>query len=467
MALTEQILVRMGLDGTALDSGLRRSEGKVKQFAKAAKTALAGIGVAFGAASFIRGINSLRQFADDMSTRAKNIGVGAEFLQRFAYAAEQTGVESEKAQVALEKLVQKIGLANTVGGEYQKIFETFGINTRGKTMEQVLYDVSDAMAAMPDQFEKNALAMKLFEEGGAKLVATLGMGSSAMKKMMGEAVALGDAQIAQIDRLDKDLKRLGLQAKVFGGQGLSNYLQGGEIIKESGRLPQLASGLTGTLARFVVGGFFNKEFGGAAESERGAALDQQLAAINQMKNSAKQLEAEEKAARIAKQKEDRAERRERARETHLKRVEAHEKKMQQLADQRNQWLSRRMQLLSAYQGALGAQQQASGDRRRFSLGELLSLDPNEMSDAEFAQYQKGLDIADLERESKYAALVGDTKRAKSLDAEALAIRSGMEGLQSADRNPMRQYQERSAEALEALRGHVESGGLPVKPVMAE
>jgi hypothetical protein len=109
-------------------------------------------------------------------------------------------------------------------GSVRKLFEKFGINAaqyadgtiRGTS--DVLYDLADVFATMPDGPQKTALAMEFFgKKLGQELIPLLNQGSEGLKAMADEAERLGlvlnSAQAKAAADFNDNLDRLGQLSK--------------------------------------------------------------------------------------------------------------------------------------------------------------------------------------------------------------------------------------------------------------
>lgn len=182
----------------------------------AAKTGVVGLGSAFtslagiitkataaftalgvGAAAAITAI-TLKQtalIAGLEDTRLK-LGVTAEFLQKFRYAAEQAGIGADTTDMALQRMTRRMAEAAKGTGEAREALKTMGINLRDtsgnvRSVEDVMFDVADAFQNTTNSSEKLRLAFKLFDSEGVDFVNVLSQGSEGLKAMFSQAESLG------------------------------------------------------------------------------------------------------------------------------------------------------------------------------------------------------------------------------------------------------------------------------------
>ena len=172
-------------------SGATKVLGGFVAIAKAASLALVGLTAGFAALI-------LRQSAliDRLGKVSKVTGVAVETLQKFQFAAELAGVNSDQAAIALRRFSRRLGEAQKNTGELAPTLRRLGIDLRDsngefKTAEEVLFELADGIRDTEGASAKLAIAFKAFDSEGAELVNTLNQGGDALRGVFGEATALG------------------------------------------------------------------------------------------------------------------------------------------------------------------------------------------------------------------------------------------------------------------------------------
>ena len=140
---------------------------------------------------------------------SQKLGVGAEELQQFQAAAKLAGVEGETAAHSLGFLNKAVGEAKLGSKEAQEAFAKLGVHitdNAGQTRElgDILPDVSDALAKLPDQQTRAAYAMKLFGREGQALLPVLGQGSEHLREIYKEFNDLGGGMSGEFVRASKE-----------------------------------------------------------------------------------------------------------------------------------------------------------------------------------------------------------------------------------------------------------------------
>lgn len=229
-AVIGALRVNLGIDTAAFDKGLKGAQGtlsKVGQMMKtafvaaaaAAVAAIAGIGVA------IRGIIN---DADALSKTAAKIGIPIEELSRLKYAADLSGVAMGQLQTGVQRLSRNMSDAAAGTGEGAKAFKQLGINVKGadgslKSATDIMGEIGDKFATMPDGAQKTALAMQLMGRSGADMIPFLNGGSAALKELTDEADAFGLTISAETGKraeaFNDNISRIG-----YAAQGVTTAL---------------------------------------------------------------------------------------------------------------------------------------------------------------------------------------------------------------------------------------------------
>lgn len=135
---------------------------------------------------------------DQLNKMSQKTGIAVEDLSKLQYAAELSGVSTEALQKGLTSLSVAVievadGKVSTASDEFKK----FGINIRDaegkiKSSREVLGELADRFAAMPDGVEKTNAAAAIFGKRiGPDLIPLLNGGSAGLKEMGDEAERLG------------------------------------------------------------------------------------------------------------------------------------------------------------------------------------------------------------------------------------------------------------------------------------
>lgn len=160
------------------------------------KKALGAI-AAFKAVSWAKG--AIREAADlggKLNDLSQTVGINVELLQELGYAAQQNGSSLDGMAVGVRFLARNMQQAKKHGGEAADAFRKAGIKfkTAGgalRPVEDVLGDLADKLAKMPDGAEKTALAMNVLGRSGASLIPALNGGRKGLEDARKRARELG------------------------------------------------------------------------------------------------------------------------------------------------------------------------------------------------------------------------------------------------------------------------------------
>jgi hypothetical protein len=220
-AVIGALRVNLSADSAAFSNGLKKADASLSRFganvARAAAAVAATMAVAL--AGLAVGMKRAIDQADKMSKMAQSVGVPVEELSRLAHAADLSGVSLETMATSLGRLSR--GMSEVAAGaknDTAKAFAALRIavkNTDGtlRSNSDVMADVADRFAQMPNGARKTALAMQIFGRAGAGLIPLLNAGRDGLNEMMREADALGltlDQKTASAaERFNDNLSRLG------------------------------------------------------------------------------------------------------------------------------------------------------------------------------------------------------------------------------------------------------------------
>jgi hypothetical protein len=243
--------VNLGLDSAQFQQGMGRAQNSMRGMvtvARAAAAALAAVAVGVGAA--VRG--QLRDI-DDMAKAAQRIGIPVEELSRLRHAADLSAVSASSLETAMQRLARSMATS-------PRDFTALGIAVRDangqmRPITDVMGDVADRLAAMPEGAQRTALAIRLLGRSGADLIPMLAGGSAGLRAMTQEADALGltvsGRTAAQVQAFNDNLTRLGAQFT-----GIARLI----TAELAPILEALSNGIVAAAARFrgmseAIGGF--------------------------------------------------------------------------------------------------------------------------------------------------------------------------------------------------------------------
>jgi len=248
------VKIHASVDGTASINGLekslstldRKADGLNGTFGRM-KGAAAGMSGALGAlvpAVAIGGLATLAKgsidAADNLNDLSQRTGVSVESLSKFGAAANDSGSSVDEVAKAMGKLAKGIVDPASKANEALKSIGISSTDASGKvkSMDQIMLDVADKFAKMPDGAQKTALAMELFGKSGMNLIPMLNQGRDALSKYNATITTEG-AQAA--DKFNDSLNEI---ARVVAGpfnQAVTALLP---------LITQIAQGIAGAITAF-------------------------------------------------------------------------------------------------------------------------------------------------------------------------------------------------------------------------
>lgn len=154
-----------------------------------------------GGAGAITAAYGLAKSAADVGAEvfdmAGKLGLAAETLQEYRFAAKMSGVEVATFDKGVEKLGINAVQAAKGNKELAKAFKSLGVrvkdskgNMRG--IEDILDDTMSRLASIEDPLKRNALAFKLFGKSGVDLTKMMADGASGIRELREEARRTGN-----------------------------------------------------------------------------------------------------------------------------------------------------------------------------------------------------------------------------------------------------------------------------------
>jgi len=153
------------------------------------------VGEAFGAEKFAEFVKEGIEAATHVQNLANRLDVSASTLQQFGDVAQGAGVDLDSAAQSLGLFQKNLGAAASKGGETAAAFARLGIDAKeaaNTPLPELLGQVSEGLANLPDQNQKAAAAMAIFGRSGRELLPILGQGKEALEEAFGEVQALGN-----------------------------------------------------------------------------------------------------------------------------------------------------------------------------------------------------------------------------------------------------------------------------------
>lgn len=189
--LRAALRIQASVDGTASIKGLEQSLVSADKKASGLQGTFGKLSGALSAlvpAAGIAGITVLAKksidAADNLNDLSQRTGVAVETLSRFGAAADDSGSSVDEVAKSMGRLARSVVDPASKANEALKSIGINSTDASGKvrSMDEIMLDLADRFAKMPDGAQKTALAMELFGRSGANLIPMLNQGRDAISK---------------------------------------------------------------------------------------------------------------------------------------------------------------------------------------------------------------------------------------------------------------------------------------------
>ena len=203
----------------AAAQALKMVVGKIKEFAKAAIDA-----------------------ADKYGTIAEQVGLTSDRVQELEYAGIALDVSLETLTKSMARNIKSMKAAQDGTKLAVEAYEALGVsvlNADGSLRDShVVYgEVIDALGAMTNETERDALAMQILGKSAMELNPLIKAGSERLKELSEEAQRTGavmsEDAVNALDNLGETLERAKMRAIAFVGEGLAGIIGGSKTAADT------------------------------------------------------------------------------------------------------------------------------------------------------------------------------------------------------------------------------------------
>ena len=176
---------------------------------RALSAAAGGVVVALGGLAL-----KAAQNADELNTLSKQTGISTAELQKMQYAADRIDVDTDTIVGGMKKLKKQLESTNAP-------FEELGIKTKNakgefRDITDIFYDSVKALSQIPNETERDVVAMQLFGKSADELAGIIDDGGAALRALGEEAENLGviipQEDIDKANELNDSIDQLKAQA---------------------------------------------------------------------------------------------------------------------------------------------------------------------------------------------------------------------------------------------------------------
>ncbi len=216
-----------------------------------------------GVVAFTKSVFDNASAIHDMGER---LGISAEAVQGFKFAAEQAGSSLDTVGTAITKMNQHLAEGDKSTIESLKAaglqFETI----RNLTPEQAFLAIADAIAEIPDPMEQSKVALQLFGKSAAELLPAIKEG---FRQASDSASKMSNETINALERAQDAWDAFGNQVIIISGTILANTIS----------FVQQATKNLGTFSQFLLDSISMGPGAAAAIQAMNAELDHTVAFV--------------------------------------------------------------------------------------------------------------------------------------------------------------------------------------------
>jgi hypothetical protein len=213
--------VFIGKDETSDDiRRIQRELTTLRTQAKKAGSVITGAlgigGGAFAVQQLAGSFNDLLQNMDEIGKMSAQLGTSTEWLSEMQFGAKLANIEAREFNIALQRMGRRAAQAAEGTGEAVDAFAKLGIELkvgdRLSTIEELLPQIADGMSMVSDQTERLALAQKIFDSEGVKMIRILDEGATGLDRMRESAqdagATLAGETAANIARFNDEVEKM-------------------------------------------------------------------------------------------------------------------------------------------------------------------------------------------------------------------------------------------------------------------
>ena len=227
---TKQAFNKVSKNLDKMDKSVNATARSMDKLKGAIKGALGAISVA----AFASATRSTLDYADALGKTSARLGITTTALQTLRFAATQSGMTTEALEMSMQRFTRRLAEASQGTGVLKDTFGKLGMSIRNtdgsmKSAEQMLGEVADKLAEIPDQGERVRLAFQMFDSEGVKMVNMLQGGSGALddmrKKLEATGAVLSEDFIKKSEAANDAIDLLQNQLKAGFGKAISGLAE--------------------------------------------------------------------------------------------------------------------------------------------------------------------------------------------------------------------------------------------------
>jgi hypothetical protein len=199
------------------DSEIKGADKTIKGMIGTLRNFAGSVAGSFVARGIARMIDSTTSAADRIGELSIQIGVNAQALQGWAFAAQMAGVEQESLAQAFAILSRNANAAAGGSKDMRAAFARLGVQTtdgegRLRNASDIMMEVAGGLGSMTNESERTALSLQILGRGGRQLLPLFKDGAAGVAAARKEFEELGggfsDDDIKQADEFQDSLVKM-------------------------------------------------------------------------------------------------------------------------------------------------------------------------------------------------------------------------------------------------------------------
>ena len=243
MAILGELAVNLIARTQKFDKGFQKSQKRLNQFEKAARTvdrALSTLGIGLSAVGVVEFGRRIAISTDELAKASDKLGLSIERLQAYQFGAKLAGIETTTLNTALQRMARRVSEAAKGAGEAKDAIAELGLNAEVLSkfnVAQQYETIGEAFRKIGSQSDRIRLAMRIFDTEGVSLVNAFAAGVKESRIEFEKLdVAIDREAAAAIEKMNDKITLMNTKLDAVGRRLLS------ETAPLITRLVQLVSG---------------------------------------------------------------------------------------------------------------------------------------------------------------------------------------------------------------------------------
>ena len=203
------VITTNGKEGARGIRGTREELDKFKKSADGSKSAVGGLSTSFGGLTrllpsvtsliagigFVSMVRSTVEAAESLDKMTAKLGISAEALSELRYVAELSSVPVATLEMGLQRMTRRLGEVAALGrGEAKVALDALGLSAEALVelpLDRQFEEIAEALSQVENEAKRTALAAKIFDSEGIRLVQTMRDGAAGIRELRAEGREFG------------------------------------------------------------------------------------------------------------------------------------------------------------------------------------------------------------------------------------------------------------------------------------